>query len=249
MKLAGQTLVVTGAGSGIGRAIALRFAQEGARVVIGELREEAGRQAADEIVATGGEALAVPTDVTDAQSVKRLFAACDVRGWDVDMLITNAGTAEPSLLATAEVSDDRWASQIAVHLTGTFHCAREALSRMTQRKQGSIVTIASVAGLNGLPGSTAYSAAKGGIISMTKALSQEVAPQGIRVNCIAPGWINTPMLEYLPEKWRPGMITHTPLGRLGEPADVAALALFLASSDSDFVTGQVVSPNGGMFRW
>jgi 3-oxoacyl-[acyl-carrier protein] reductase len=105
-----------------------------------------------------------------------------------------------------------------------------------------------VAGLGGLPGAIAYTAAKGGVIALTKGLSQEVAPLGIRVNCIAPGWINTPMLNSLPEKWRPGMVKHTPLGRLGEPEDIAGVALFLASEDSAFVVGQIISPNGGMYR-
>jgi 3-oxoacyl-[acyl-carrier protein] reductase len=190
----------------------------------------------------------VATDVTDSQAVARLFAAVDERDWPVDILVNNAGTAESGLLPTADVPDDRWYSQLRVHLDGTFFCIREALRRMVPRQKGVIINLGSVAGLGGLPGAIAYTAAKGGVIALTKGLSQEVAPLGIRVNCIAPGWINTPMLNSLPEKWRPGMVKHTPLGRLGEPEDIAGVALFLASEDSAFVVGQIISPNGGMYR-
>lgn len=248
-RLEGKTAVITGAGSGIGRAAALRFAREGARIVLAELHASAAEQTAQLLAAQEAACLNVPTDVTDAASVGRLFTSVDGAGWEIDILMNNAGTAEPTLLSTAEVADERWMSQVAVHLNGTFYCVREALRRMLPRKQGNIINLGSVAGLNGLPGAAAYSAAKGGVIAMTKALSQEVAPQGIRVNCIAPGWINTPMLNTLPEKWRPGMISHTPLGRLGEPEEVAGIALFLASDDASFITGQIISPNGGMFRW
>lgn len=248
MKLTDQVAVVTGAGSGIGRAIALRFAAEGARVVVAELRAETGEQTAAELRKQGHDPLVVATDVTDSQAVARLFAAVDERGWPVDILVNNAGTAESGLLPTTDVPDDRWYSQLRVHLDGTFFCIREALRRMVPRQKGVIINLGSVAGLGGLPGAIAYTAAKGGVIALTKGLSQEVAPQGIRVNCIAPGWINTPMLNSLPEKWRPGMLKHTPLGRLGEPEDIAGVALFLASEDSAFVVGQIISPNGGMYR-
>lgn len=249
MRLAGKTAVITGAGSGIGRATALRFASEGAQVVVAELNVTGGEETCRQLKEAGAAHLNVPTDVTDPDRVRELFEEIDAKGWAVDILMNNAGTAEPTLLSTAEVADERWFSQIAVHLNGTFHCVREALRRMLPRASGNIINVGSVAGLNGLPGAAAYSAAKGGVIAMTKALSQEVAPQGVRVNCIAPGWINTPMLDTLPEKWRPGMLTHTPLGRLGEPEDVAGIALFLASDEASFITGQIISPNGGMFRW
>ncbi len=249
MQLNGQTAIITGAGSGIGRATAIRFARAGARIVVAELDSAAAKETISLLSAEHSESLYVQTDVTETHSVRDLFQAVDRAGWTVDCLINNAGAAEPTLLSTAEVSDQRWDAMIQVHLNGTFYCIRECLQRMLPRQQGTIINLGSVAGLNGLPGSAAYSAAKGGVIAMTKALSQEVAPRGIRVNCIAPGWINTPMLNYLPEKWRPGMLSHTPLARLGEPEEVANLALFLASDTSSFITGQVLSPNGGMFRW
>jgi NAD(P)-dependent dehydrogenase (short-subunit alcohol dehydrogenase family) len=248
MKLSGQVAVITGAGSGIGRATAVRFAAEGAKIVIADLRAEPGEETARLVREQGSEALNVPTDVGDSKAVATLFAAIDAQGWDVDILMNNAGQAEDNLKPLAEIDDERWHAIIRTHLDGTFYCSREALKRMMPRGKGVIINLGSVAGLGGLPGSGPYTAAKGGIIALTKGVSKEVAPLGIRVNCIAPGWIDTPILEYLPERWRPGMIRNTPLGRLGKPEEIAGVALFLASEDSGFVVGQVISPNGGMYR-
>ena len=249
MKLIDRTAVVTGAGSGIGRAIAQRFAAEGARVVVAELHASAGESTVETIRSAGGKALAVATDVTDRSAVAKLFEAVDAADWQIDYLINNAGNAEEGLQPIHEVSDERWHGILRVHLDGTFYCLREALRRMIPRRQGSIINLGSVAGLRGLGGTAAYSAAKGGILSLTKAVAEECAPHGIRVNCIAPGWIETPMLDSLPARWRPGMVRHTPVGRLGKPEEIAALALFLASDESSFITGQIISPNGGMYRW
>lgn len=248
MKLQDQVAVVTGAGSGIGRAIAVRFAQEGARIVVADRNEEASAETSRLVEEAGSEALVVPTDVSDPRAVAALFEAIDRHDWPIDCLVNNAGNAESGLKPIQEVDDERWHAIIRVHLDGTFYCLREALRRMVPRQRGTIINLGSVAGLRGLGGTAAYSAAKGGVIALTKAISEEAAPKGIRVNCIAPGWIDTPILNYLPERWRPGMVRHTPLGRIGKPEEVAGVALFLASEDSGFVTGQVISPNGGMYR-
>jgi 3-oxoacyl-[acyl-carrier protein] reductase len=248
MKFKDQVAVVTGAGSGIGRALTLRFAAEGARVVASDLRAETARQTAELVEQQGGQALAVACDVGDVASVAALFRAIDELGWEIDCLVNNAGNAEEGLQGVHEVSDERWRSMMRVHLDGTFHCTREAVRRMLPRKRGAIVNLGSVAGLRGLGGTAAYSAAKGGVIAFTKAVSEETAKHGIRVNCVAPGWIETPMLDHLPDRWRPGMVKHTPLGRIGRPEEVAAVILFLASDDASFITGQCVSPNGGMYR-
>ncbi len=245
--LQNRTAVVTGAGSGIGAAIARLFAAEGARVVVAELDEARANQTARDIEADGGKALALPVDVGNASAVAELFAELDRRDMPADILVNNAGNTESELTPTAEVSDQVWDSILRVHLDGTFYCTREALRRMTPRKQGIVINLGSVAGLSGLPGASSYSAAKGGIIAFTKAVSQEVAPLGIRVNCIAPGWIDTPILNNLPDEWRPRMVKTTPLGRLGRPEEIATVALFLASDASSFVTGQVISPNGGLY--
>jgi 3-oxoacyl-[acyl-carrier protein] reductase len=248
MKLKDKVAVVTGAGSGIGRAIALRFAAEGARVVVAELNAASGEETARLVTEQGGEAFAVTTDVSDSAAVARLFRTVDERGWAVDILINNAGNSGQSLTPVHEVTDEQWDAIVNVHLSGTFYCTREAIRRMLARgAKGTIINLGSVAGLRGLPGAASYTAAKGAVIAFTKGVAQEVAPSGIRVNCIAPGWIDTPILNSMPAKWRPGMVQHTPLGRIGQPEEIAAVALFLASDESSFVVGQAVSPNGGMY--
>lgn len=247
MKLKDKVAIVTGAGSGIGRAIVLRFAAEGARVIIAEVNEASGEETARLVRERGGEAVAVTTDVSRSDAVAALFRAVDAKGWPVDVLVNNAGNAGESLTPVYEITDEQWDRIIDVHLNGTFYCTREALKRMLPCGAGAIVNLGSVAGLRGLPGAASYTAAKGAIIAFTKGVAQEVAAAGIRVNCIAPGWIETPILDNLPPQWRAGMVQMTPLGRIGQPEEVAAVALFLASDESSFVVGQVVSPNGGMY--
>ncbi|MFN7999920.1 MAG: SDR family NAD(P)-dependent oxidoreductase [Acidobacteriota bacterium] len=246
MKLKDKVAVITGAGSGLGRAIALRFAAEGARIVIAELNEAKGEEVLREVQATGVEAFAVPTDVSNSAAVTSLFQALDDRGWPVDILVNNAGNAG-QLTPVHQMTDEQWHGVVHVHLSGTFYCTREAIKRMlAQGRGGAVINLGSVAGLRGLPGGSSYTAAKGGIISFTKGVAQEYAAQGIRVNCIAPGWVETPILENLPDQIRPLMVANTPLGRIGTPEEIAAVALFLASDESSYVIGQTISPNGGL---
>lgn len=246
MKLKDKVAVITGAGSGLGRAIALRFAAEGARIVIAELNEAKGEEVLREVQATGVEAFAVPTDVSNSAAVTSLFQALDDRGWPVDILVNNAGNAG-QLTPVHQMTDEQWHGVVHVHLSGTFYCTREAIKRMlAQGHGGAVINLGSVAGLRGLPGGSSYTAAKGGIISFTKGVAQEYAAQGIRVNCIAPGWVETPILENLPDQIRPLMVANTPLGRIGKPEEIAAVALFLASDESSYVIGQTISPNGGL---
>lgn len=246
MKLKDKVAIITGAGSGIGRAIAVRFAGEGARVVIAELDESGGSETASLIRSGGGEAVFIKTDVGRADSVAELFGFVDERGWPVDVLVNNAGNAG-QLAPIQDHADELWHSILNVHLNGTFYCTREAVRRMLPRRAGSIINLGSVAGLRGFPGAASYTAAKGAIMAFTKGIALEVAPYGIRVNCIAPGWIETPILGNLPREMREGMVQMVPLGRIGKPEEVAALALFLASDESSFITGQIISPNGGMY--
>ncbi|MEP7270677.1 MAG: SDR family NAD(P)-dependent oxidoreductase [Acidobacteriota bacterium] len=245
MKLEGKVAVITGGGSGLGRAIALRFAEEGARIVVAELNEINGKETIRMVHAKGAEAFDVPTDVSKSDEVASLFTALDDRSWPVDILVNNAGIAG-ILTPLHAMSDEQWDSIIQVHLNGTFYCTREAVKRMLPRGSGTVINIGSVAGLRGLPGASSYTAAKGAVISLTKGVAQEYAPHGIRVNCIAPGWVETPILEHLPESMRPMMVGMTPLGRIGRPDEIAGVALFLASEESSYMIGQTLSPNGGL---
>jgi 3-oxoacyl-[acyl-carrier protein] reductase len=268
-RLAGRVAVVTGGGSGIGRAISRRFAAEGARVAVADIAREGAERVAAEIREAGGAAIAVPTDVADSAQVDALFARV-LKEWQaVDVLSNNAGIGElspqlrtrleeaaagmlgggprRSLGVTSRMDDAEWRRMVEIHLFGTFYCTRAALRIMEERGRGAIVNMASVAGLAGIPGSAHYGAAKAGIIGFTKSVALEVGSGGIRVNAIAPGWIDTPMTADAPPMLQQMILMRTPLGRTGVPEDIAAVALFLVSDESSFVTGQVVSPNGGLY--
>jgi NAD(P)-dependent dehydrogenase (short-subunit alcohol dehydrogenase family) len=215
-------------------------------VAIAEISETAGEETARLIKTSGTEAVAIPTDVSRSDSVAALFARLDTLGWVPAILVNNAGNAAPET-PTHEVSDEAWDAIVHVHLNGTFYGTREALKRMLPRRQGSIINFGSVIGLRGVPGTAAYTAAKGAIASLTKGVAREVAKTGIRVNCIAPGWMETPMLSHLEAESRERLLRSIPMGRFGTPEDIAALALYLASDEANYMTGQVISPNGGWY--
>ena len=268
MILEGKIALVTGAGSGIGRAIALAFAREGASVAVNDLREDAAETVAAEIGASGGRAMAVPADVADGRQVLKMFTRF-LSVWNtLDVLVNNAGalfmephvsanleeTAKETLAsghpttaleATKTITDATWRRTIAIHLDGTFHCTREALKVMEVRRQGRIINMASIAGITGLAGAPDYSAAKGGIIAFTKSVAKEVAHLGIRVNAIAPGFIETPLTDVLTPMAKAMIVAQTPAGRFGTVDEIAAAALYLAAPEADFMVGQVLSPNGG----
>jgi 3-oxoacyl-[acyl-carrier protein] reductase len=268
-KLVGKVAVITGAGSGLGKAIARRFAIEGAKVVVADIHADNGRAVAEQIAAGGGEALAVTTDVADPAQVQSLFDATVSRFGTVDILVNNAGIAEmnpqtqerirersmamlsggerQSLGVTRDLSDADWRRMLEIHLFGSFYCTRAALAIMEDKRSGVIINMASVAGLMGLPGAPHYGAAKAGIIGLTKSVAGEVGGSGIRVNAIAPGLIDTPMTEGIPPMAKQMVLFRIPLGRVGVPDDIAGTALFLASDDAAYITGQVISPNGGLY--
>lgn len=246
MRLESTTALITGGGSGIGRAIACKFAQEGSFVIVADMNRETGTSVAAEIKGAGGEAEFAEVDTANAASVKALFDLVDGIGRGLNIVVNNAGQGG-TLTPIHLLEDEQWDAMLATHLNGTFYCTREAIRRMLVQKSGAIINLGSVAGLRGFPGAASYAAAKGGIISFTRAVAQEVAAAGIRVNCIAPGWVETPILDSLPGKLRDGMAASTPLGRIGAPDEVANLALFLASEESSYVIGQTISPNGGTY--
>lgn len=276
MKLKDKVALVTGAGSGIGRAIATLFAQEGARVIANDVNEKAAQETVEKLGPAGSGARAIEADVADSAQVKAMFAEVEREFGSLDVLVNNAGIGSAGTSAadrdrlrersdtrimellggqriqthwdiTQTMSDETWHRMIAVHLDGTFFCTREALRLMSRRDQGVIINLSSVAGLTGLENVPHYSAAKAGILGFTRAVAREVGSRKIRVNAICPGFIDTPMTQPMSDLMRKAVIGRTPLGRYAEPGEVAQTALFLASDDSSFFTGQWLSPNGGLF--
>jgi len=273
MKLKDRIALVTGGGSGLGRAIALLFAEEGGHVIVNELRLETAEQTVASMKGPAG-GRAIQADVADSPQVKAMFATIERELGTLDILVNNAGIAfgpgddraevnrksealimellsgqggQTHLDVTQNLSDESWRRMLAVHLDGTFYCTREALRLMSRKNRGAIVNLSSVAALTGLEVVPHYSAAKGAILAFTRAVARDVASRGIRVNAICPGYIDTPMTERMSPLIRTAVIARTPLRRTGEPHEVAATALFLASDDSSFFTGQWLSPNGGLF--
>lgn len=245
LSLAGRVAVVTGAARGIGRAIALALGRQGARVVV-NYRERAA--AADEVVrlahAMGADAVAVQGDVSDPEAARAVIAAATERWGKVDILVNNAGVALYRLLLDTTVEE--WDRMMAVHLRGAFNCTKAALPSMIRHGYGRIINIASVWGVVGAANEVAYSAAKAGLIGFTKALAKEVGRGGITVNAVAPGVIETDMLNGLTTEEKAALADATPVGRLGTPEDVAGIVAYLASPAGGFVTGQVIGADGGM---
>lgn len=243
MKLKDKVALVTGAGSGIGRSCALWLAEEGADVVITDLNLPAAERVAQEVRGKGRRALVVRADVADSDQVADLVQQATKEFGRVEILINNAGHAQPKPFT--ELTEADWDRMIAVHLKGTFNCTQAVIKGMISRRWGRIISIASTAGLTGTPNHIHYSAAKAGIIGFTKALAKDMAPLGITLNAVAPGIIETPILSGVPEELKQLYISRTPVGRMGRPEDIAAVVAFLATEDASFITGQVISPNGG----
>jgi 3-oxoacyl-[acyl-carrier protein] reductase len=250
MKLKDKAVLITGAGSGLGREMALTFMREGARIGVNDLRPEAAQNVTTEIERAGGHAVSLVADVSNSTAVKRMFADFLAAFGTIDVLINNAGIARSRpegdvAAATTGKTDEDWHTMLATHLYATFYCTREALKTMVSKRSGRIINLGSIAGTTGLAFASDYCAAKGGIIAFTKSVAREVVRHGILVNAIAPGFIETPMSALLNPQQRQIATAATPIGRFGEPRDIAAAALFLACEDSSFMVGQVISPNGG----
>ena len=239
--LTDKVVIITGAAGGIGKATALRFAEEGANIVVADFADGAGTVA--EVQAKGRKAIYVKTDVTNIDSAKDMVAKAIETFGRVDVLINNAGITKDSMMKKMEKGS--WDAVIAVNLTGVFNCTSAVLPNMLDNKSGVVLTTSSIVGLFGNFGQTNYAASKWGVIGMTKSWAKEMAKNGLRFNCVAPGFIGTDMVRKIPaEVLQEKIIVKIPAGRLGEPEEIAAAFAFLASDDAKFINGTVLSVDG-----
>ena len=244
MKLKDKVAIVTGGGSGIGRETSLLFAEEGARVVVADVNEKSGVETVEEIKRTGNEGFFVKLDVSSREQAKQAVRDVLDRYGRVDIMIKHEGIVQDSLLS--KMTEEQWDRVISINLKGVVNCTQSVVDTMISQGGGVIINTSSVVGLYGNVGQINYSAAKAGLIGMTKTLAKELGKKGIRVNAVAPGFIMTPMTSNVPEKILELMKEKTPLRRLGEPGDVARAYLYLASDDAKFVNGAVLSVDGGL---
>lgn len=240
-----KTALITGGASGMGRVIAQTLARMEIDVYIADIDEKGAGETAAEIQTRGFKANSYCVDVADSESVRTLFQNLRQEADSIDLLVHTAAVMGGTAFLE-QITDEDWRRLISVNLDGTFFCCREAVKWMIEKGGGRIILFSSVASLTPTPGAIGYSAAKGGVNMLAKSLAVEAAKHNIRVNVIAPGYIDTPMLDSLPEGFREYIIKKTPLKRLGETEEAAGLAAFLAGPESDFFTGQVFSPNGGL---
>jgi 3-oxoacyl-[acyl-carrier protein] reductase len=245
MKLEGRVAFVTGAAQGIGRAIALALAEDGADLALGDLNREKLEAVVREVQDLGRKALALHLDVSSSDSVQTAVAKALETWGKIDILVNNAGITKDNLILRMKPQD--WEAVLGVNLSGAFHCIRAVLPAMVKQRYGRIVNIASVVAQAGNPGQANYIASKAGIIGLTKAVASEVGSRNVTVNAVAPGFIATAMTEKLPEAVRARMLTMIPVGRMGTDRDVAGGVRFLVSEEAGYITGHVLNINGGMY--
>jgi 3-oxoacyl-[acyl-carrier protein] reductase len=240
-----RTALVTGASRGIGRAIALKLASAGAKIVVASNEPENNEKVVAEIAAAGGQAFPVFVNMMSQDSIKEAFGTALKQAGKIDILVNNAGVTKDGLAVRMKKED--WDFVIAINLTGAFFAAQQVLQGMMKERWGRIINIASVVGLSGNAGQANYVASKAGIIGLTKTLAQEVGSRNITVNAVAPGFIETDMTAVLPQEVKDAMLSRIPLKRGGKPEDIAAAVKFLASDEAAYITGHVISVNGGMY--
>ena len=244
-SLKDKVALVTGASQGIGRATSLSLVEAGAKVAVAARNVEKLGSLAAEIQAAGGEALAVPMDVSDPAQVKSGFQQVLAKFGRLDILVNNAGVSRDTLALRMKLED--WDAVIRTNLTGAHLCTQQALGSMLKQRSGRIINVSSVVAETGNPGQANYVAAKAGMIGLTRAIAVEVASRNITVNAVAPGFITTPMTDPLPQNVKDFMLGRIPLGRAGTDVDVATAIVFLASDEAAYITGHVLDVNGGMY--
>ena len=243
MRLKDKKAIVTGAGQGIGRSIALKMAQEGADVVIAEWNPETGNKTKKELEALGKKALLMAADVANQKQVQNMVAEI-LKAWGrIDILVNNAGFDRGATLL--RVKEEDWDAVLGVHLKGTMNCIQAVAPHMIENTYGKIINISSIYGKSGGIAAISYSTAKAGIIGLTKSVARELGRYQVNVNAVLPGLILTPTIAKMAEKYRKMIIDHTPLGRIGQPEEVANVVAFLASDEASFVTGATIEVSGG----
>ena len=245
VKLKGKVALVTGAAQGIGRAVALLLARNGADIAVSDINLEKAEETAKEIELIGPRAMAIRVDVAQFNDVERMVEAILEKFGKIDILVNNAGVTRDKLIL--RMTEEDWDVVLNINLKGTFNCTKAVVRNMAKQRSGKIVSIASVVGEMGNAGQVNYSASKAGVIGLTKTIAREFAQRGINVNAIAPGYIETPMTEVLPEKVKEDLKRLIPMERLGKPEDVAEAVLFLVSEESNYITGHVLNVNGGIY--
>ena len=244
MKLKDRVSLITGAARGIGKEIALNFAREGSNIVVFDVDLEAAQSTQREIEELGRRAMSFKVDVTNLRQIEEMMNLILDKFSKIDILVNNAGITKDNLIL--RMSEEDWDKVLSVNLKGAFNCMKVVSRKMLKKRYGKIVSIASIIGMIGNAGQSNYAASKGGLIALTKSLAKELASRNINVNAVAPGFIETPMTAKLPEDYKKQMLENIPMGKFGSPEDVAKVCLFLASSESDYMTGQVIVVDGGV---
>jgi 3-oxoacyl-[acyl-carrier protein] reductase len=245
LKLAGKVALVTGGAQGIGKAVAFLLARNGADIIVSDINLEKAEETAKELQALGQRTMAMKVDVANLDQVEKMVGAILEKFGQIDILVNNAGITRDKLIL--RMTEEDWDAVLNINLKGTFNCTKAVVRHMSKQRSGKIVNIASVVGEMGNAGQANYAASKAGVIGFTKTIAREFAQRGINVNAIAPGYVETPMTDSLPEKVKEDLKRLIPMERLGKPDDVAEAVLFLVSDASSYITGQVLNVNGGIY--